>query len=77
MNSAEHGPPTLYRVQHNRSFTYYADEHGFQAREGRSEDMCYYFDPQRIYKHLDWNDRSMEPTPFISLFDNLGKTIST
>jgi hypothetical protein len=63
-------PPTLYRVQHERSFTHYDDTKGFKAKGSCSMHDSHWLVPSRVRKHLNWSDRSNELTPFISLFDN-------
>jgi hypothetical protein len=65
--------PTLYRVQHTRSFTHYDNDEGCFVAGGQYRVYPgHWTDPAKIRKHLNWHDQSAE-TPFISLFDNLGK----
>ncbi|PKY02316.1 hypothetical protein P168DRAFT_284037 [Aspergillus campestris IBT 28561] len=53
-------PPRFYRVQHNGSYTIFDHADGFESR-GHYQ-MAYAF----------WLNKD-EPTPFISVFDNLGR----
>lgn len=46
-------PPTLYRVQHKRSFTYYGSNEGFVANGRYWMDYSYWFNPTKVWKHLD------------------------
>lgn len=66
-------PPNLYREQHEKSFTSYEPGHGFFARGHYLMDWCHWINKGKIEKHLNWNNRSDEPTPFISTFNNYGK----
>jgi hypothetical protein len=65
-------PPRFYRVQHNNSFTYYSQENGFLSQASYYIDFNHWLNQAKIAKHLDWMDRSLQPTPFISMFDNIG-----
>lgn len=73
MNSTLSTSLALFRVQYERSFTYYEPNNGFEANAFYWMDPSHWFNPSNVRKHLDWNDRSSESSPFISLFDNLGK----
>jgi hypothetical protein len=66
---AGHAPRTLYRVQHERSFTDHDEDHGFVAQGHCFLHYRHRIDPARVRKHLNWFDQSKEHTPFISLFD--------
>lgn len=77
MNVVSQARPRLYRVQHERSFTYYEPSIGFMSKGCYYMDYSHWFNPRKVRKHLEWDDRSLEPSPFISLFDNLGETNST
>ncbi|PMD66302.1 uncharacterized protein K444DRAFT_607727 [Hyaloscypha bicolor E] len=66
--------PKLYRVQHSTSFTHHANHEGFRAKGTYWMDYSHWFNPRKVTKHLDWKDRSLEPSPFISFFDNLKDT---
>jgi len=71
MNVVSQARPRLYRVQHERSFTHYEPSIGFVAKGFYWMDYSHWFNPRKVRKHLDRDDRSLEPSPFISLFDNL------
>jgi hypothetical protein len=73
MNSTLSTQLAFFRVQHERSFTYYEPSVGFEAKGFYWMDYSHWFNPLKVRKHLDWNDKSSEPSPFISVFDNLGK----
>ncbi|MCJ1474802.1 hypothetical protein MMC13_003462 [Lambiella insularis] len=64
-------PPTLYRVQHQTSFTRYEPSIGFEANVVYWMAYSHWFNGKKVREHLDWNSRPLEPSPFISLFDNL------
>ncbi|KKA22510.1 hypothetical protein T310_3453 [Rasamsonia emersonii CBS 393.64] len=63
-------PRYFYRVQTPDSFTYYDTESGFESRGHYLMPLSHWINRGRFERHLDWNDRSSEPTPFISVFDN-------
>ncbi|KAK4234440.1 hypothetical protein C8A03DRAFT_18663 [Achaetomium macrosporum] len=58
-------PPAFYRVQHDRSFTRYDDDE-FEARGHYSMDWGHWINRRKLERHLNWEDRSPEPSPFIS-----------
>ncbi|QUC23925.1 uncharacterized protein UV8b_08166 [Ustilaginoidea virens] len=60
----------FYRVQSDESFTHW-DSDGFTAMGRYWMDYCHWINRGKIECHLNWKDRSIEPTPFISIFDNL------
>jgi len=66
-------PPKLYRVQHSTSFTHHGYQEGFRAKGTYWMDYSHWFNRGKVTKHLDWKDRSLEPSPFISLFNNLSR----
>lgn len=68
-------PSALYRTQHGRSFTYHGEE-GFQSRGRYFMTYSHWLNKGKIVKHLNWRDRSLEPTPFISFTSDEGKPIS-
>jgi len=72
MDTAAGIPQRLYRVQHATSYTHYAADEGFIANGSYLMDYSHWLNPEKVTGHLDWSNRSAEPTPFISLFDNLG-----
>ncbi|KAI1258881.1 hypothetical protein F5Y18DRAFT_433900 [Xylariaceae sp. FL1019] len=59
----------FFRVQHDRSFTLWSDVAGFESRAHYLMDYSYWITP-KLNLHLCWENRSSEPTPFISVFDN-------
>lgn len=65
-------PLRLYRVHSASSFTVYDEQHGFEARGHYLMDPSHWINKGRFESHLRWEDRPLEPTPFISLFDNFG-----
>jgi hypothetical protein len=67
---SEQPPPNFYRVQHNGPFTHYDDE-GFSAQASYIMDWCQWVNKEKFESHLGWNANPVEPTPYISLFDNL------
>lgn len=73
MEEIELAIPALYRVQHKGSFTYHDGHEGFVARGRYFMDYSHWINPTKVRMHLKWKDRSNEPSPFISLFDNLRK----
>lgn len=77
MNNIEPVPLTLFRVQHGSSFTYHDENEGFVAKGHYWMDYSHWVNPTKVRKHLDWWDKSSEPSPFISLFSNLRKANST
>lgn len=65
--------PTFYRVQHSSSFTDYGLNTGFHAKGRYYMRTDHIINAQRINSHLNWGARPTEPSPYISVFDNLGK----
>ncbi|KAF9873122.1 hypothetical protein CkaCkLH20_09285 [Colletotrichum karsti] len=63
---------TFYRVQSRYSFTAYSPYQGFDAKARDYMRYEHWINAGKFMKHLDWNDRSSEPSPFISVFDNKG-----
>ncbi|KAL8924843.1 MAG: hypothetical protein Q9172_002508 [Xanthocarpia lactea] len=63
-------PPYFYRVQHHTSYTYYNPQKGFEANAHYHMDHSHYINGLKVRAHLNWADRSIQPTPFISIFDN-------
>ena len=62
----------FYRAQSDRSFTEYTANQ-FQSRGSYFVHNSHWLNKGKIERHLAWNDRSVQPTPFISVFDNLRK----
>ncbi|CAJ2501062.1 Uu.00g039150.m01.CDS01 [Anthostomella pinea] len=60
----------FYRVQSGWSFTCYSEEHEFQARGHYCMDYSHWLNRGKFERHLDWDDRSREPSPFISVYDS-------
>jgi hypothetical protein len=54
------------------SFTTYNAQRGFEANASYSMAYCHWLNKAKIERHLDSHDRSQQPTPFISVFDNYG-----
>ncbi|KAI1496141.1 hypothetical protein F5X99DRAFT_414386 [Biscogniauxia marginata] len=63
-------PKYFYRVQWCHSFTFYDNPDGFAARGHYWMDYSHWLNKNKIEHHLNWKDRSEQPTPFISIFDN-------
>ena len=61
---------TFYRAQSDKSYTYYEDGYGFEAKGHYLMDLSHWLNKGKLERHLDWHDRSSEPTPFISVFDD-------
>lgn len=66
-------PPRLYRTHHDLAFTPH-DAAGFQSRGTYFMDYSHWLNRGKIIKHLKWQDRSEQPTPFISLTDDPSKS---
>ncbi len=77
MNQITNPPQTLYRVQHSTSFTKYDDVKGFEANGHYATDYSEWINLSKVQNHLDPNDKSCEPSPFISLFENFSKATCT
>lgn len=71
-NNMTSPPQFFYRVQHQGSYTYYHPHTGFEARGHYKMDPSHYINGSKVRSHLKWADRPIEPTPFISVFDNYG-----
>jgi hypothetical protein len=65
----------FYRVQHRDSFTKFDPTYGFDSNARYIMAYDLWINKDRIEGHLDWNTRSREPTPFISVFGNFGMTM--
>ncbi|KAF1966101.1 hypothetical protein BU23DRAFT_560558 [Bimuria novae-zelandiae CBS 107.79] len=71
MSAESPAPPSVfYRAQHRRSFTHYDSQYGFEAQGRYLMDYSHWINKQKIESHLNRNARPLEPTPFISVFDN-------
>jgi hypothetical protein len=65
----------FYRVQHANSFTVYRPAFGLEARGVPNYiDREETFNARTFYRHLQWRTRSAPFSPFISLYNNVGKT---
>ena len=64
-------PLQLYRCQHRESFTIWDGER-FGSAGWYATQASYWLNAEKISRHLNWKDRSEQPTPFISLFANSG-----
>ncbi|KAI0160810.1 hypothetical protein GGR57DRAFT_456333 [Xylariaceae sp. FL1272] len=72
MAGSDSKPPAhFFRVQHDRSFTFWSDIDGFASKAHYLMDLSYWIKAKLIL-HLCWEDRSLESTPYISVFDNKG-----
>ena len=65
-------PAALYRVQHDKSYTHYDSVNGFSSKGHYLMANSFWLNKQNLESHLRWEARPIEPTPFISAFDNLG-----
>lgn len=72
MNKTNPVPPALYRVQHEGSFTFHDHREGFIANGKYMMNYSHWINQTKVMEHLDEKSRPMEPSPFISLFDNIG-----
>ncbi|KAI1307465.1 hypothetical protein F5Y03DRAFT_120956 [Xylaria venustula] len=73
MDALHRKPPTsFFRVQHKGSFTFYhaSGEGGFESRAHYCMVYSHWINEGKFNRHLDWEDTSSEPTPFISVLDN-------
>ena len=66
-------PPSLYRIQHNNSYTIFEPTHGFESRGHYLMGYSFWLNKGRLESHLTWSARPDEPSPFISAFDNRGR----
>jgi len=64
-------PKAFYRVQHRSSYTRY-DKDGFYANARYSMHYHHWINQAKFNNHLNRKDRPLEPTPYISVFENLG-----
>ncbi|TAQ88754.1 hypothetical protein B7494_g2918 [Chlorociboria aeruginascens] len=62
-------PPMFYRVQHQDSFTIF-ENNVFESNGHYYMAYSHWLNRQKVNRHLDWKDRSVEPSPFVSVFDN-------
>ncbi|TDZ39489.1 hypothetical protein CTRI78_v010585 [Colletotrichum trifolii] len=65
------GDRTFYRVQSDQSFTHYDEEVGFAPQGNYYMNYEHWVTKDRIEAQLNWKARPLEPSPFISVFDNL------
>ncbi|KAL8840789.1 MAG: hypothetical protein Q9176_003635 [Flavoplaca citrina] len=63
-------PQFFYRVQHRGSYTTYNPYNGFVSRGHYDVHPAELLNKRTVEAHLDWGDRSNQPSPFISVFDN-------
>jgi len=66
----------FYRVQHRDSFTKFDPAYGFESNARYVMAYDLWINKENLERHLDWNDRSKKPTPFVSVFDNFGMTMT-
>ena len=69
-------PAKFFRVQYDGSFTkFYGLDGGMQLESNAHYNInhCHWLNAPKINRHLAWNDRSSELSPFISVYDNKGK----
>ena len=64
----------FYRVQHQDSFTVF-ENNTFESNGHYYIANSHWLNRQRVNRHLYWQDRSIEPSPFISVFDNKGTRV--
>lgn len=62
-------PTMFYRVQHQDSFAIF-ENNIFESNGHYCIAYSHWLNRQKVNRHLDWQDRSVEPSPFISVFDN-------
>jgi hypothetical protein len=61
----------FYRGQHQDSYTIFDDNY-FESNGHYHMAYSHWLNCQRVNKHLNWKDRSPEPSTFILVFDNEG-----
>ncbi|KAL4931888.1 uncharacterized protein BDV17DRAFT_227850 [Aspergillus undulatus] len=66
-------PPSFYRVQHDRSYTIFNPQDGFESNGHYLMPYSFWINNGRIRSHLMWGDSPVEPTPFISVFDDIAE----
>lgn len=66
-------PARFYRVQHDGSYTIFDHVDGFESPGHYQMAYSFWLNRGKLESHLNWKARSDQPTPFISVFDNLGK----
>ncbi|CZR54536.1 uncharacterized protein PAC_04420 [Phialocephala subalpina] len=69
-------PSAFYRVQHHRSYTVFQRESdhasaGFTSNGHYLMNGSLWINKEKIESHLVWKSRPLEPSPYISVFDNL------
>ncbi|KAL8877537.1 MAG: hypothetical protein Q9198_004464 [Flavoplaca austrocitrina] len=72
LNDMAPPPQFFYRVQHRGSYTTYNPYNGFVSRGHYDVHPAELLNKRTVEAHLDWGDRSNQPSPFISVFDNYG-----
>jgi hypothetical protein len=65
-------PERVYRAQSDISCTGYDEDVGFVAQGHYYMDYNHWLNKDKFERHLNWEDRSLQSSPFISVFDNLG-----
>ncbi|PLB39040.1 uncharacterized protein BDW47DRAFT_124961 [Aspergillus candidus] len=65
-------PARFYRVQHDGSYTIFDHVDGFESPGHYQMAYSFWLNRGKLESHLNWKARSDQPTPFISVFDNLG-----
>ncbi|KAL4947204.1 hypothetical protein BDW69DRAFT_204617 [Aspergillus filifer] len=65
--------PFFYRIQHDRSYTIFDPQYGFESNGHYSMPYSFWLNKGKIESHLDWEACPMQPTPFISVFDDIAK----
>ncbi|OJZ79618.1 hypothetical protein ASPFODRAFT_54946 [Aspergillus luchuensis CBS 106.47] len=66
-------PPFFYRVQHDRSYTIFDPQTGFESNGHYSMPYSFWLNKGKVESHSDWQARPIQPTPFISVFDDRAK----
>ncbi|KAL4994475.1 hypothetical protein BDV10DRAFT_203803 [Aspergillus recurvatus] len=66
-------PPSFYRIQHDRSCPIFNPQDGFESHGHYLMPYSFWLNSGRIRSHLVWGDSPVEPTPFISVFDDIAK----
>ena len=65
-------PRSFYRVQWETSWTRYSDDEGFWPEAAYRRSLSQSIDLDVILGHLNWGDRRVVSTPFVSVFDDRG-----
>ncbi|KNG89135.1 hypothetical protein ANOM_002999 [Aspergillus nomiae NRRL 13137] len=63
-------PYQFFRCQHDGPFTWFSPWEGFESRGHYHLPLSHWLNREKIEEHLDWRRRPLQPSPFISVFNN-------